>query len=373
MTDFGVRKRVLAACITLMLVPLCVEGLLRLRQFVKHGTLAISPYKLTFDPKLGFNVPVPGKSSKAIWINSLGFRSPELVTPKPPNTIRVAFLGASTTFCGEVNSNSATWPGQVARALQSKWPDATFDYLNAAVPAITLSQSLGNLTYRVKPHQPDVIIIYQGDLTADTRKLAEQQGLPTGRIGPGDDLASWSLAWDLLCKNLRRTSRVRSVQNTKRLQFDVSMLDKGEYPTHLRALLYTAKSIAPVVAVATLSIKARRNQPAEEQLRALQWAIYYTPFMTPDGIIRGYDEYNHIIRTLAQETSVTLVADEDSIPGDDEHFKDAVHFTDAGCVLMAGRVVTALAHSTAFQRLIQEHRYLRVSPTSRSTVTETGS
>jgi imidazole glycerol phosphate synthase subunit HisF len=95
--------------------------------------------------------------------------------------------------------------------------------------------------------------------------------------------------------------------------------------------------------------------------------------MTPDGIIRGYDEYNHIIRTLAQETSVTLVADEDSIPGDDEHFKDAVHFTDAGCVLMAGRVVTALAHSTAFQRLIQEHRYLRVSPTSRSTVTETGS
>lgn len=46
------------------------------------------------------------------------------------------------------------------------------------------------------------------------------------------------------------------------------------------------------------------------------------------------------------------------IPGDDIHFHDSVHFTDAGSMLMARRVMTALQQSEPFTKLVQWKRTL---------------
>ena len=49
---------------------------------------------------------------------------------------------------------------------------------------------------------------------------------------------------------------------------------------------------------------------------------------------------------------VVLIEDEHSIPGDDEHFADSVHFEDPGSRRMADRVLAVLADSPALGALV---------------------
>jgi hypothetical protein len=69
-------------------------------------------------------------------VNRYGFiATPELRVSKPPNTIRIAFLGESST-AGTGRSNFAdenTWPWQVADMLQKGFPEKHIEFINAAL------------------------------------------------------------------------------------------------------------------------------------------------------------------------------------------------------------------------------------------------
>ncbi len=93
-----------------MLALLLVEGAVRVRQYVWHGTFSTTLFRSSVDPVTGLEVPVAGETTGAIRINRLGFRGPEIEIPAPAGTIRIGFLGASTTFCAEASSNEAAWP-----------------------------------------------------------------------------------------------------------------------------------------------------------------------------------------------------------------------------------------------------------------------
>src|SRR5215471_5362125 len=86
------------------------EIAVRVRHRLKFGTFWGIEDTYTIDPKSGLRIPIPGGHFGGIHINSLGFRGPEISIPKPRSTLRVAFLGSSTTFCGEVSSNENAWP-----------------------------------------------------------------------------------------------------------------------------------------------------------------------------------------------------------------------------------------------------------------------
>ncbi len=78
------------------------------------------------------------------------------VAEKPADTLRIAFVGASTTFSAEVSSNDMTWPHLVTEAIQGQYPDVSIDYVNAAVPGYTVKSSLINFRRRVAPLHPDI-------------------------------------------------------------------------------------------------------------------------------------------------------------------------------------------------------------------------
>jgi len=99
------------------------------------------------------------------------------------------------------------------------------------------------------------------------------------------------------------------------------------------------------VAVATFSTQLRRGQSPDEKLRASASALYYMPFMTPDGLIVAYERYNQIIRQVARATGAILIEHENDIGGDPQHFTDSVHFTDEGSAAMARRVSGELLKS----------------------------
>lgn len=108
------------------------------------------------DLKLDLWVPVANFSSGRISVNSLGFRGPEIAMPKPAGTVRIAFLGASTTWSSEVSGNDFVWPHLVAASLSKTFPGTRFDYVNGGVSGYTIQLIQKNLQYRVAPLQPDV-------------------------------------------------------------------------------------------------------------------------------------------------------------------------------------------------------------------------
>jgi lysophospholipase L1-like esterase len=342
------------AFVSILAALLILEGAARLRQYVKYGTARNATYSLSMDKETGLPIPTPGQITRFIRIDSRGFRNLELAVPKPAGTIRLAFLGASTTFCAEVSSNEATWPHLVWKSLREKWPDRKFDYINAGVPGYTVEDSLINLKARVTPLQPDVIVIYHAtnDLSKDTRELAIQQGLYDGRAEDSSFLARHSLLFFLLEKNWQIAARERrSTVSGRHLEFEPAKLSV-KFHQRLLALVEASREVAPVVAVATFSHQMRWEQPPKEQLQASNTSLYYMPYMSVEGILRGFDEYNRIIREVSHQAGIVLIDCEDRIPGDSRYFRDSVHFTDQGSAMMAQRVTTPLVDSPELQRLL---------------------
>jgi hypothetical protein len=156
----------------------------------------------------------------------------------------LAFLGGSTTFCAEVSSNEASWPHLVWKAVQDKWPNVRFDYVNAAFVGYTVHESLRNLQHRVAPPQPDVIVMYEGinDLSKDTRELAKEKGLFSEKtVESASFLSRWSLADYLIETKVKMIARQhQGGQNAGRLAFDPQRLSTG-FHKRLRALVESAK------------------------------------------------------------------------------------------------------------------------------------
>jgi lysophospholipase L1-like esterase len=345
----------IATVAVILFLALAAEVAVRVRQYLKLGSMGTLEEQYTTDPKLQLRVPVAGYSSNRVSINSRGFRGGEIAAPKPAGTIRLAFIGASTTYCAEVSSNENVWTTIATAELNRALPSAHFDEVNAGVPGYTLESVLRSLELRVVPLQPDVIVIYEAsnNLSGEIRELAAKRGI----IGEGPiDVTSWpsrySLLWYLVEKNLRVLNAQRTTRgDAPTLDVDPSTLGAG-YKNALLRLVRTAQSNSRLVAVATFSIQPRRDQSPKQQMDASASALFYMPFMRPAGIIAAFDRYNEIAREVARETGALLIEGENEVPGDPAHFTDSVHFTDAGSRAMGLRISKALLASPRFQALV---------------------
>lgn len=360
-------KAVLLFTITAVLMVgllLAAEALIRVRQYIRYGTTATADQLYRLDQASGLRVPIAGLHVGRISTDSRGFRNPELESPKPPGRVRIAFLGASTTWCAEVQGNEHTWPHLVSDALASVVAPAKIDYINAGVPGFGVKRSQVNLKHRVAALQPDVIVIYHAtnDLSHEVRVMAVKQGIKSASVGL-ESSASWlsnhSVLVNLIEKNLvvMRAQR-QNTEGSEILKFEPAALGE-EFRSELTELIRDAQSVAGLVVVPTFSTRMRAGQSAEEQRAAMASALLYAPFMTHDGFVRGFARYNEIIRAVAKETGSLLVEGEHDIPGAASHFVDSVHFTDAGSAAMADRVIKALKTSPRFAEIAAERAATR--------------
>lgn len=341
----------IAATLSVILVLLLLaEGVVRVRQWWLYGSaFQLEDVKERQDT-LGIDTPKPGYETRSIRINSLGFRGPELVVPKPAGTLRLAFLGGSTTFCAEVSSNEAVWAHLVWHDLQQRYPQIRFDYVNAGVTAYTTLHSQTIFRQQVAPLQPDMVFIYHAtnDMTYEVHTLAESQGL-VSRPQPTSWLGRYSLLWFLVEKNIQ----IRVIQASKK-HIESLPDDFGQsFAANLTQLIQEAKQRVDLVAVITWSQQMRQGHTAEVNRRAAASAQFYMPSLAPETILEGYARYNGIITRVARDTGAVLIADEDRIPGDPVHFNDSVHFTDAGSRAMAQRVVDGLLADPRWHELVK--------------------
>jgi len=347
----------LCTIVAIVLLLLGAEAVVRVRQHLKYGAAATLEEQFTVDPTLNLRVPVASFSRGNISINSLGFRGREISASKPPGTIRLAFLGASTTWCAEVSSNEHVWAHLVALELGRRYPASRFDYVNAGVPGYTLESILKSFDYRVAPLHPDVIVIYEAanNLAGEMRQLAAQRGIIKNEQLQFDSwLGRYSLLWNLVEKNLTVLAAQKIARSEReRLEVDPRALGAG-YKEALLRLVRAAQAHANLVALATFSIQPRRDQSPERQMQASSSALFYMPFLHPGTIISAYERYNEIVREVANETGALLIEGENEIPGDAVHFNDSVHFTDAGSEAMAQRISRALITSPRMQEFLRK-------------------
>lgn len=341
--------------IALVVVLLLAELTIRIRQAAKYGSVTAVEEFYTLDPHSGLRIPRAGFSDGHISINSLGFRGPEIAAEKPAGTVRLAFLGASTTISHEVSGNEFVWPHLATASLSQAFPKARFDYVNGGVSGYTVNSSFKNLEYRIAPLRPDVIIIYHAtnDMSGELRELALAQGLiAEGGFQEFSWPGRYSVLWNLVEKNLRVMAAERiSLENRDRLVFDPPRLG-AEFRANLVKLVHSAQKQAKVVAIATFSTHLRKGQTQEQQQRAMASAIFYMPFMTFEGLLASYERYNQIIGEVARETGALLIEGENDIPGTPAYFTDSVHFNDEGSKAMADRVSRALATNPAFRKIL---------------------
>ncbi|MDB4442598.1 SGNH/GDSL hydrolase family protein [bacterium] len=98
--------------------------------------------------------------------NKLGFNSPDLPEKKPPNTIRVACLGGSTTADG--------YPHQLERFLRRRaGQDYSFQAMNFGLGWYTSTHSVVNFVLNALDYSPDYVVFLH----------AINEGRGRGRVG----------------------------------------------------------------------------------------------------------------------------------------------------------------------------------------------
>ena len=96
--------------------------------------------------------------------NRFAWRGPDLPLDKPPNTIRLAFIGASTTVGSKYCR--ASYPEYVIHWLnlwaQIERPDLHFDGINAGREGLTAPHIAAIVRDEVLPMEPDLVFYYEG-------------------------------------------------------------------------------------------------------------------------------------------------------------------------------------------------------------------
>ena len=336
---------------------LAAEIGLRMVNLGKFGTASGSVEKSKFyyvDESTGLRLQTPNATQGNIVINSLGYRGPEIATPKPRNTIRLVFLGSSTTQDGYASNNDATWPHRTVEALRTLFPDCSFDYVNAGIPGYSVSAIMRYFESYVQYTEPDVTVIYALDVQSALASLAKRTGFSGALKLSPSWLARHSLLWEKIEKNLDilKLQRAAFDESGKLEVADTSELTRS-YEEKLSELIQLTNSYG-LSALVTGGSRISREQTKEEQIEAVQTTLYYIPYVSIHTVLNAYEVFNETIARVAAESNAVFIGGEDEIPSDLSHYADSVHFTDRGSRLMGERVSKKLAQSSDFQELLRK-------------------
>lgn len=327
------------------------EALLRISQHRQFGTATEVERSAQFyhDQRTGLRLPVPNSQQGKIRINSLGFRSPELAVPKPPSTVRLGFLGSSTTY-DPYADDASTWPHLVTQTLQAAYPTCRVDYINAGVPGFS---SLHMLTYYrayVSKLEPDIVVFLPTDTYAALHRLAQRKGVHTNLPAQPSWLAQRSELWASIAKSLQVVKLQRSAYLIHgKLTFTYEEL-ATELRPGLEAIAAHIVQEHRLLAIATVDGQLRARQTPQAQRRAAATALYRMPFMSIPGLLKAGQYSNEVIADVARAFNAIRIEGHEQVPGTPIYYADASHFKPAGSRLMAERVSNALLHSPAVRR-----------------------
>ena len=116
---------------------------------------------------LGY-IPAPNFQRGVNKHNRLGFRGDDIFPDKPADTYRIVAVGGSTTYSVHVEDYRETYPDLLNDYLHKAGFESV-EVINAGVAGYSSYDNLINISFRVLPLEPDLIILYQGINDIDKR------------------------------------------------------------------------------------------------------------------------------------------------------------------------------------------------------------
>lgn len=131
-------------------------------------TKGVTGYSKYFPHERKWTQRPDGTGAVPVRINNHGFRGEDFTIEKPPGTIRILTLGASSTF-GYHNRDDETYPYYLEQDLQAAVGDAaTIEVINFAIPHATTDNVLAMFRAEGLQLDPDVVTFYEGANDAAT-------------------------------------------------------------------------------------------------------------------------------------------------------------------------------------------------------------
>ena len=114
-------------------------------------------------------------------INNLGFRGPDITTPRPDDVTRVVCLGGSSTF-GYYARDEWTYPACLERKLNesAEAADARYEVINLGIPHLDSDAIVRLVEREVAELDPQIVVLYAG--TNDTPCVPERPASGFGQV-----------------------------------------------------------------------------------------------------------------------------------------------------------------------------------------------
>ena len=302
---------------------------------------------------------IPGEYlSHQKTINRDGFFStPEISREKGPRTLRIAFLGGSSTAgTVPVLPDEETWPWLAARELDRLLPDRDVDFINAAVPGYSTFESYGRLWSRLRFFEPDVVVVYHGwnDMYyfGDTKGIHRWRVLEDGNwtFEQQDRLRRivrpplpMLVGWSSLLSYVHRTiftelpsGEVGRGGPARALAADFDPAGPEIFRQHLQLMIAAQEVLGFELHVAKQATLAVADLDRETRERC----GYQLHGFDHDAHVRAF---RAIYAIVDEELPKERVIDLTHLSGSTENLLDHVHLTPLGARLVSEAVATHLA------------------------------
>jgi lysophospholipase L1-like esterase len=249
-------------------------------------------------------------------VNRLGFTDHEWTREKPPGTLRIACLGASTTEDG--------YPALVAERLAQMEGLPPVEVMNFGVSGWLSNQSLINYALNVQHFAPDIVVVHHG---ANDHRVRGYPDFRTDYAHAIRSLPELRPPFDaLLVARLRSYAAARMLADKLRKRPPGGDLEKAtRLPRSAWAGFSTEElrvfqsNIGSIVRLARAG-GARSLVVTQPYSRTRGFAPSWTVHM---------GQINQASRELAQQEQVDLVDLEVAMAGDESIFTDPIHLTQA--------------------------------------------
>jgi len=324
--------------------------------------------------------------------NAFGFRGRELTVDKPARTLRIAFVGASTTVEAARLPHSA--PELIEHWLQlwarARSIDLDFETLNAAREAIQSSAIRAIVEDEVLPLAPDYVVYYEGanqfqpvTLQKHVRVQGDYQlaNPPPGLVGTFDEaetadttwldrLAGYSAAADRLRWALRGQQRIAEPPKPAQelvlppgfdtdpfpLERAGEVLECGSIGADLEAIRSAVQAAGGELVLCTFARLVQDGMTTHPvlghnihvQLDRAFWPFRYAT------IRRLSDLQNRFFAAWARAHGADLIDVAGQLPFDERLYIDSIHQAELGVRLKAWVMFAAL--TTVLERDLGAHR-----------------
>lgn len=335
------------------------------------GSLGILADFFVFDPVEPGPYPIyrqlahygpPG----TFYSNAFGWRGPELALTKPPQTIRLAFVGASTTV--SAFGYSFSHPEMIAHWLNlwgaQQRPPVRFEVINAGRMGIDSNSIAAIVRQEVLPLAPEMVVYYEG-----ANQFAPGKAMKMPPALPPSPRSTFPTRWRLedysvlVRRVLAATLIIRAGDGAETPKPDYPTVwpdDVNEQapdvsqvplPMDLDAVLVNFDAMRTALAASDselavssftwmvypgMVLDLRRHLNLYRYLNDSHWPATYA------HLRRMADFQNRVFEGYAKLRGVEYLDVDESFPRDPDLFSDAIHMTEEGLRLQAWRYLQEL-------------------------------